>query len=232
MARLKSDSAQIAFDEIKDRINRYDLLPGDTVSDITLSKELDMSRTPIREAIHNLIQFKLVEKQRTKYVVMPISQVDINEILEAREAIEIQAAKILIEKHLLSEAMISELKNINQSVEIVNGVKNFNKIFKYDSLFHSKIIEFTGNSRLYEIMKNLSIQGERLRWISILTPSSYDKTVEEHNAIIDSFIKEDKDLAISRIHKHLETARNNYKTIDLDNSWLDVILSFKQMFNH
>lgn len=230
MARLKSNSSQIAFEEIKERINRYDILPGETVSDISLSKEFEMSRTPIREAIQSLIQYNLVEKQRTKFVVKAISIKDIKEILEAREAIEIQAIRSILINKKITEENIEELNNIQNLLEKSIKEKNFNANFHYDSKFHNTIIGFTSNSRLMEIMKSLSIQGERLRWISLLTPQSYDKTVNEHKQIILALTNQDLDLSMASIHNHLETAKLNYNTIVSNASWLDVILSFKQMF--
>jgi DNA-binding GntR family transcriptional regulator len=229
MARLKSNSAQIAFEQIKERINRFDLLPGDTVSDLNLAKELDMSRTPIREAFQKLIQYNLVEKQRTKFVVKNITIVDINEILEARQAIECQAVKILIKNNSLNEDKFKELYKIQEDIEKSIEEKNFNLNFHLDSKFHTRIIEYTQNTRLIEIIKNLNIQGERLRWISLLTPQSYDRTVDEHNIILESLQTSNCPKAIESIQTHLQTAKKNYDTISSNSDWIDIILSFKQM---
>ncbi len=232
MARLKSNSAQIAFEEIKERINRFDLLPGDTVSDLNLAKEFDMSRTPIREAFQKLIQYNLVEKQRTKFVVKDITLIDINEILEAREAIEIQAAKIIISDSKKTTKLIKQLKEIQLLIDkaIINN--QIKEGFHLDSLFHNKIIETTTNSRLIEIMTNLSIQGERFRWISLLNPQSNQKTKEEHTEIIQAFEKKDLDYLDSTIEKHLITAKTNYSKILVNQDWLNILISFKAMFSH
>jgi DNA-binding GntR family transcriptional regulator len=103
MARLKSDASNIAFTNIKNRINKFDLMPGDTISDLAISEELKMSRTPVREAIFNLIQYNLVEKQKTKFVVKPIPIEDIKEILQLREAIETKACELIIDNGGFSE---------------------------------------------------------------------------------------------------------------------------------
>ncbi|MGD1821479.1 MAG: GntR family transcriptional regulator [Pleomorphochaeta sp.] len=232
MARLKSNSSQKAFEELKNRINCFDLLPGDTVSDINLSKELEMSRTPIREAFQKLIQYNLVEKQRTKFVVKNVTINDITEILEAREAIEIQASKTIISNKKLTSELLIELRNIQKQIETANNINDMKSGFNLDSLFHKKIIEFTDNSRLIEIMNNLSIQGERYRWISLLNPQSNEKTKEEHFQIIRSLELRDLNMLDISINNHLETAKKNYSNILLNQDWLNILISFKLMFKN
>lgn len=230
MARLKSNSSEIAFEELKDRINKFVLLPGDTVSDMNLAKEFDMSRTPIREAFQRLIQYNLVEKQRTKFVVKNITETDVKEILDAREAIELQAAKIVVNNDALRALVITKLKIIQNKIEKSIKDKDIKNGFDYDSLFHNTIVATTNNSRLIEIMKNLTIQGERFRWISLLTPQSKEDTIEEHHKIISAFEKKDYELIDKAIHDHLEVAKSNYMKTLANQDWLQILISFKAMF--
>jgi len=51
MARKRGDSVSTAAFKILQKINEYELISGETVSDLELSKEFNMSRTPVREAI-------------------------------------------------------------------------------------------------------------------------------------------------------------------------------------
>jgi DNA-binding GntR family transcriptional regulator len=229
MARIKSNSSKIAFDCIKDKIDRYTLHPGDTVSDLAISQELGISRTPVREAIQQLIQYNLIEKQRTKFVVKGITNVDIQELIDCREAIECQAANLIIDNGGLSEKQKKELELIEHNIELTLISKDYYANFKNDALFHNTIVKFSGNSRLIEIMKSLTIQGERLRWLSIITPIRYNNAIKEHNEIIEKIESNDKAKVMECISKHLNLTKINYSKVASDNSLDQIIIAFKQL---
>ncbi|MGH4036363.1 MAG: GntR family transcriptional regulator [Sphaerochaeta sp.] len=230
MARPKSEATNIAFNTIKDRINKYDLVPGDTVSDLNLSSELNMSRTPIREAILMLVQCNLVERKPHKFVVKDITRKDIKELLDIRVAIETLAVKLIIEKGGLTKEEKKELEDLEIKYRASIKAKNYNDNFKYDSQFHTYIVDFAGNERLSGIMKNITIQGERLRWMSILTPTRLDSAVNEHAQIREFLEAGDGENAIKKIDDHLQLTKENYNKITQNSSWESIIISFKNAF--
>ncbi len=229
MARIKSNSSKIAFDCIKDKIDRYTLHPGDTVSDLAISQELGISRTPVREAIQQLIQYNLIEKQRTKFVVKGILDSDIEEIIECREAIESQAAKIIIKNGGLTSDEKKALENIEKEIEDSLNRKDYYQNFKSDALFHNSIVQFSKNSRLIEIMKSLTIQGERLRWLSIITPIRYNNALNEHRDIIKYIDNKDEKKLRFCISNHLNLTKINYNKITSNSSLDQIIIAFKQL---
>lgn len=231
MARPKSNASKIAFNFIKDKINRYDFVSGDTISDLQLSEELKMSRTPVREAIMELVQYNLVEKQKTKFVVKEITFKDIKEILEVRESIETMSATLIIQNGGLSEEQKKELVAIEKKLSHCLGVRDYFNNFKYDSLFHSCIVQYSNNSRLIAIMENLSIQFERVRWLSILTPNRYQNAIEEHREILGAINSGNSKKMNKYIHEHLKKSAANYEKITANENWEDMIISFKQAFN-
>ncbi|MGD1821480.1 MAG: GntR family transcriptional regulator [Pleomorphochaeta sp.] len=229
MARIKSNSSKIAFDYIKDKIDRYSLYPGSTVSDLVISQELNISRTPVREAIQELIQYNLIEKQRTKFVVKGISDSDINEIIDCREAVEVQAARIIIKNGGLSENEKKEIERIEKVIENSLIEKDYYLNFKSDALFHNSIVKFSKNSRLIDIMKSLTIQGERLRWLAMITPDRYDNAINEHKMII-KYIEEKKEIKLREcIGNHLNLTKLNYEKITSNASLDQIIIAFKQL---
>lgn len=229
MARLKSNSSEIAFSYIKDKIDRYIMHPGDTVSDLIISQELGISRTPVREAIQQLIQYNLVEKKRTKFVVKGISDSDIKEIIECREAVESQAARIIISNGGLTPDEMKQLEIVENNIEESLNNKNYYTNFKSDAQFHNLIVEFSKNSRLIEIMKSLTIQGERLRWLSIITPNRYNNALNEHNEILKYINKKDESKVRECISNHLNLTKINYNKITTDSSLDQIIIAFKQL---
>ncbi len=230
MARPKSDSTKIAFNTIKDRINKFDLLPGDTVSDLTLSQELNMSRTPIREAIMMLVQFNLIEKDGHKYVVKHISKDDIKELLVIRVSLESLACKLICENGGLTKEMEETIVSIEDQYLSTLKAQNYIDNFKFDALFHNTIVSFANNSRLTEIMKNISIQSERLRWLSILTPIRFENAKTEHSDILQYLKECNVEKACDKIEEHIDLTIQNYNRITDNGSLESIITSFKEAF--
>jgi len=220
----------IAFDFIKDRINKYEYKSGDTISDFSISEELNMSRTPVREAIMNLVQLNLVEKQKTKFVVTAITIDDILEILDVRQAIETMSVKLIIERGGLTKMQYSRLDEIEDSLAESLESNHYYNNFKYDSLFHKTLVSFCDNSRLVSMMNTMSIQGERLRLLSILTPARYQDAIGEHRLIVESIKDNDLARASSMIDTHLKLTKENYVRITSENSWEAMVISLKKAF--
>ena len=122
MPRLRGNSVEIATNEIIRKIDNFDFCTGDVVSDADLAKELGISRTPVREAMQQLISAGLLERKATHVIVKAITISDIIEILQVRECMECKSVElILVDKGLL-QSQIEELRTVNQ--ELSKNVAN------------------------------------------------------------------------------------------------------------
>lgn len=229
MPRVRGNTVDIAVQKILRKIENYELVTGDIVSDLELSKEFEMSRTPLREAIMILLDNGILERTKTKVVVRAITLKDINEILEVREAIELKSIEIIVNNKGLTKAQLKELNQIQEKLceNINNG--DFDTFFEADSSFHEKIAEYSGNERFLDICKRIYLQSQRLRWITMLTPSRYTETCEEHQLIIDTLTKLDLNAAINAIKSHLLNSKINYEDIINNKQWNKIAQQMKNM---
>ena len=229
MLRLKGNASDTALKKIVQKINDYELYSGEIVSDLELSNELNISRTPVREAMQQLIDIGLLERTATKVVVRSITLTDIVEIFQIREAIEIMSVKIILSNGGLTEAQKLELMDIHQNLcnDISNG--NFDKNFSDDTAFHEKLIEYSGNSRMEDISRRISLQSQRLRWLTLLTPSRYAGTRDEHERIIQGILNQDLDSTARAIQEHLQGSLENYTQILNNNQWMKIMSELKNM---
>lgn len=223
MPRLRGNSVEIATNEIIRKIDNFDFCTGDVVSDADLAKELGISRTPVREAMQQLISAGLLERKATHVIVKAITISDIIEILQVRECMECKSVElILVDKGLL-QSQIEELRTVNQelSKNVANG--DFDSNFSSDEVFHKKILQYAGNTRFLDINSRMRRQSDRLRWISVLTPWRYTETVQEHENIIDCLARKDLKGSQEAVRKHLKMTEDNYRQI-LENSQWDKML--------
>ena len=229
MPRLKGNASDTALKKIVQKINDYELSSGEIVSDLELSNELNISRTPVREAMQQLIDIGLLERTATKVVVRSITLTDIAEIFQIREAIEIMSVKIILSRGGLNETQKLELMDIHQNLcnDISNG--NFDKNFSDDTAFHEKLIEYSGNTRMEDICRRITLQSQRLRWLTLLTPSRYAGTRDEHQRIIQGILNQDLNSAAWAIEEHLQGSLENYTQILNNNQWMKIMSELKNM---
>lgn len=213
------------------KINSYELGPGDIVSDMELSKELGISRTPVREAIFKLISDGILERTPTRVIVKPLTFADIQEILQIREALEIASAKLIIDRGGLTDAQYDELCAMQQQFCTYVADSNYGDNFSNDSDFHRAIVEFSGNSRMISIFRMINWQAQRLRVLTLFTPQRYQDTAAEHQAIIDALHSKDISFAESALHAHFQATIANYAEILESPHWGRVLKGIISMSN-
>ena len=109
--RPKKKSWEEAYDYIKNKIFKMKLKPGEMVSEYSLAKELNMSRTPVREALKKLEQEGLIISSpngRKRVFILTIK--DINDIFDLKEILEVSIVRWATERG--SEEDIEKLRKV------------------------------------------------------------------------------------------------------------------------
>ncbi|APX73323.1 hypothetical protein BTM29_03715 [Companilactobacillus allii] len=175
------------------------MVPGAVIKEIELSEELQMSRTPIREAIRELQVQGLVESFPAKgTVVTKLTEEDVKEIFELRIALE----SIALEKSI-DRILDKELDDVEAIFnEAVKGF-NWEKLHEADRKLHGLIVNKSGSKRLIQFLDILSIQIERLRRLSTQDPKRKDDSYKEHMEIIHQLRNHDLDGCKAALALHL-----------------------------
>ena len=219
ISRVRSHALETAVDAIMNKINNYELRSGNVVSDAELSGELGMSRTPVREAMLQLINDGILQRTATRVVVRPLTLTDIHEILEIREALEIASAGRILRRGGLTDGEQALLRSIHEQLRRSVQEKQFDENFSQDARFHQTIIEFGGNLRMLAISKTFDRQVQRLRFLSMVTPERYTGTVAEHQAILDALCGGDLQTVKAAVREHMRATADNFSDILQDSRW-------------
>ncbi|NLI22978.1 MAG: GntR family transcriptional regulator [Clostridiales bacterium] len=214
MARIKGPAADQAYEIILNRILSFDLLPGDAVSDHTLAFSLEMSRTPIREAMQRLVHEGLITSAGTRWVVSSLSLQDIAEICQVREALESKAVELIFRQGGLNESQLEHLRELNRQMRKYVEEKDYEHNFACDDRFHAAILIYSQNGRLIELFGRLRLQILRARWLTVYRSThTYQQSLMDHDAIIRGI--ESGDMAVARacIERHMRSAEENFSQI-------------------
>lgn len=139
-----------AYSSIKDMIFNGVLKPGDRIYESKLTSEFQISRSPVREAIHPLEKDGLLLlSDKSKITVYKPTKEDLENIYECRQALESQAAKLTTRK--ASDNELEQIENI--LLEAQKNIEHFNDkltktVISLNTQFHNLILNFSQNSLL------------------------------------------------------------------------------------
>jgi DNA-binding GntR family transcriptional regulator len=180
--------------------------PGSLLSENQLADELQISRTPVREALRELAGSGLVRiLPQRGIVVSELSMQDIVEVYQLREQLESFAASAAAERITAEQgdALLADHRDALRHME-AGRLK-----LAYDSsvLMHARIIELAKNGRLVQFMRQLSDQVHRFGLLT-LRHGRAKVALAEHGHIIDAIIRHAPEEAEALMRRHLRSDRD------------------------
>lgn len=184
------------FDTILDLLLRGDLQPGARLSIDTIARDLEVSPTPVREALVQMERTGLVVRQALKgyRVAPPLPPEQVAELFEARMIVEVGAAA-LAEAHC--DELVAELREAHQVhiaaaaalAEVSQGqypLPLLHAYFEADWAFHQVIHRQSANRFLEQMASSLGTQNHRMRQ-TLQRGGDADLAIEEHSKIIKAY---------------------------------------------
>ncbi|WP_448522843.1 GntR family transcriptional regulator [Pseudothermotoga sp.] len=188
--------------KIKDFITEGRYVPGQRIIIDALAKELGVSITPVREALHHLAAEGLVSVEPRKgFTVKKWRPKEIEDLLYLRMYLEKLATRLFIEK--ASERDIEELSMIVKKMDDAVQNSDLEALTSFNSQFHNKIVQGSGNEELLKIMESLGTKLHRVRILSLSYPGRMEQSCIEHKAIFDAIEQRNVVLAEERVEEHI-----------------------------
>ena len=197
------------YEFLKEEIVSLKLTPGQSISENEVAERLQVSRTPVREAFLRLSQEDLITvfPQKGSFV----SLIDLDHLEETRfmrEQLEVATAKLACK--LFTEKDFYELTNNLELQKRYIKEKNFIEFHDLDDQFHSLIFSGCNKPRIWDVIQNMmSINFNRVRYLSLSEKLNTDKILSQHNKILEAIKLRDSELVETVVREHL-----NLVTID------------------
>ena len=179
---------------------------GDRLIEESLSKELNISRTPIRAALNRLAKDGLIELiPRKGGFVRKLDIKDVEEVYELRQVLEGLAICLFGAK--ITEKELNNLKKILKQREICLSKDSAVQLAKLDSEFHRIIINNCKNERLIEFLKSLYNFVQIFRVMGYYRPIQAKQAWREHDEILKALIKRDINKAQKLMKEHISNTK-------------------------
>lgn len=193
---------------LRDEILSGRIPGGSRVVEGRLAAHINVSRTPVREALHLLEMEGLLESiPRVGYRVRQIRADEVEEICEIRAVNEILAARKVIERNDPSclDALAENLELTEAEIQ-AGRPQSFVDL---DAVFHEILVRASGMPRLLELCQTLRRHMLLYRIESVYRADIALRAVEGHRKILECLRRRDVIGVESVIHDHLELAKQS-----------------------
>ncbi len=205
--RTKSNSF-IAAEKLRKLIISGTLGAGSDHLESELAASLNMSRTPVREAVLLLESHGLLEVRPRKGVrISPISVADMSEIYDILTELESLAAAHAAQRNFSSK----DLRLLSRSItrmEKALAQDDRETWAENDDIFHSELARLGGNKRLQRIVATMSDQVRRARTVTLYMRPAPDQSNADHRGVLNAIEVGDAKTARDIHRNHRKAAKS------------------------
>lgn len=210
----------IAYRHVKENILQLKLKPGQYLTDTQIAQDLNMSRTPVREAFYRLEnEGLLVSAARKGWRVYSLSLEDIHDIFDIKVVVEGMVARHAAECQ--DESLRQQLREAISDMEAAVAANSPDAWLQADYKLHDVLFAMVRNERAERIILNLNDQWHRLRIGFAAMQGRIERSTQEHVTFTNAILDHNPDLAETAIKEHLNQVRQ-----ELERLLIHMILPF------
>jgi DNA-binding GntR family transcriptional regulator len=197
--KLEADRAYV---QLRDRIVTLQLAPGTVIREDELMRELEVGRTPLREAVKRLALENLVAVQpRRGTFVSAVEAADIVNITEVRAELEGYAAALAAER--LDDGHRAAAQALLHEVEELGEAGDQDWLMRFDERIHRFTWEATGNPYLIETLERYFTHSLRIWYLVLDRLPGLGHAVHDQARLVEALLAGDADKARELMREHV-----------------------------
>lgn len=208
------------YEQLFELLLQGGLEPGTRLSIDTLARELQVSPTPVREAMVHLERTGLVTREalRGYHVAPPLSRDQLNELFDARLMLEAAATEkaSAFPEEVAKALRRAQQRHIEAGTRVIAAHESGERVplratqdyFEADAAFHAVLFEYANNRYLADMYQQLDALTHRMRQAALQGPDDVKEAIEEHQAVVEAFATGTSEDTLAAITKHIDSARH------------------------
>lgn len=194
-------SADRVYDAVKSMAVRYEIRPGERINEGELARRLNVSRTPLREALNRLATEGFLTTTPNKgFFARPLDAGRVFDLYEVRCALEAGIVRLACERATPDaldalEAMVLRHKDEPEDTAAT-------RLLHLDEAFHEELARLTGNGEFLRSLRALNAQIHFVRWIDMRN-GRRAHTQAEHLRIVRALRSRDAPQAEELVRRHI-----------------------------
>ncbi len=198
----KARLSESVYETLLDAILSGRLAPGTVISEVSLARDLNVSRTPVHDAMRELVKDGLVlQEPNRRPVIAKFSGEDIRDIFDMRVLLEGESAFRAATR--IDRPTLARLRSATDALTDTRGARDWiERWTDHDDIFHAEISRASGSMRLHQDIDRYRKLHRGLNRrhtdVTVLEPA-----LEEHEQILNALEARDADEARRSIQEHI-----------------------------
>lgn len=207
--KANADSLRgLAYERIKHRIITCAYQPGEYLNEQKVCQDLNLGRTPVHQALNQLMLQGLVEViPRKGVIIKPISLDEILHVAEVRLVCETECTGLAAER--AKDKDLEKLGRILKEAGKALRSRDVEQLMLLDRDFHCVLAGAARNPVLAGMLKTLHERSLRIWFISLNDAEHLDRVHGEHETILAALVRRDVGAAKAAMRKHILSYRQN-----------------------
>jgi DNA-binding GntR family transcriptional regulator len=208
--------AERIYQQLKDDIFEFRLLPGDRFSEGEIAERMAVSRTPVRQALYRLQREGYLQVYfRSGWQVRPFDFAHFEELYEVRIVLELEAARRLCARPQEEQSVALEQLKRTWLVRPEQRLQDGREVSRLDERFHCLLVEATGNREMARLHAEVSEKIRIIRRLDFTQAPRVAATYEEHGEIIGAILSRRCEEAQLLLSTHIEVSKAEVRKITL-----------------
>jgi DNA-binding GntR family transcriptional regulator len=197
------------YEFLKERIVNGTYTPGEKLNERDLARLVNVSRTPVREALRVLEHEGFVTNVAKKGVSVKKYSIEELDTLH-RMLIRLESLAVEMAAPRLSERDIATLESMTNRLQSLASKKRYIEYLTLNFEFHLFFAKVSGSKELYDAIAALRKRVFRFYHAHIMLAHDPDRYVQFHREIIDALKKKNRARPEKIMEKHIEHARKSF----------------------
>ncbi len=195
--------ADTVYENLLERILSGKLMPGTVVSEVALAKELNVSRTPVHDALRQLAKDGLIDQSPgRRAVIATFSKDDVYDIFEMRKLLEAEACR-----RAATGLDRTNLQRLREAADDLAANKDnqewVSRWTDFDEDFHDTIAKASGSPRLWQDIVRYRLLHRGFNMLTT-TVDCLQQALKEHMDILDALEQRDPEAAAQAMVAHIQ----------------------------
>lgn len=197
---MSEGRVEAIYARLKEMTVNFRIRPGARINEVALARDLDASRTPLREALNRLVSEQLIDFQPGKgFFCRALSPDTVFQLYELRAILEEAAVRLACRR--ASDDDIRRLDEELRAHGLSTAGKTIREVTAHDEAFHLAIAAMTGNAELVRQLTHVNERIRFVRWVDMAR--RVHETKGEHKAILAALRARDGEAAAELMHGHI-----------------------------
>ena len=196
-----ADSAEQIYERVKTMAMTFEIRPGGRVNEVEIAKSLNVSRTPVREALNRLlVEGFLTRAPNRGFIGRPLDAKQVFDLYELRRALEASIAGIACER--ATDHELVELERFVKASKDRPEDANASSLLALDEQFHERVAALTRNEEMLRMLKSINARIHYFRWIDMQN-GRRRHTQQEHLRIVKALKARDARAVSALMTEHI-----------------------------